>query len=66
MVSWNKNENLKFRENFRIAGPMNILDGAEIAINWKYLKHVQQRVQFSPIMSLREFQKRNLNYLENA
>ena len=45
---------------------MNILDGAEVDINLKHLKHVQQQVQFSPIMSLLEFQKYKLSYLENA
>ena len=45
---------------------MNILDGAEVDINWKHLQHVQQRVQFSPIISQCEFQKFKLNYLENV
>ena len=66
MVFWNKNANLKFRENFRIATSMNIFDGVEVEINCKHLKHVQQRVQFSPIISLGEFQKFKLNYLENG
>ena len=44
----------------------NILDGAEVDMNWKNLKHAQQRVQFSPIISLWEFQKFKFNYLENG
>ena len=45
---------------------MNILDGAEVDMNWKNLKHSQQRVQFSPIKILREFQKFKINYLQNV
>ena len=45
---------------------MNIVDGADVAISWKHLKHVQQRAQFPPILSLWEFQKFKLNYLENV
>ena len=40
---------------------MNIIDGAEVDINCKHLKHVQ----FLPIISLWEFQKFELDYLEN-
>ena len=45
--------------------PTNILDGAEVDMKWKNLKHAQQRVQFSPIIGLWEFQKFKFNYLEN-
>ena len=45
---------------------MNILDGAEIDINCRHLKQVQQSVQFSPIISLWEFQKFKLKYFENT
>ena len=65
VVTWNKNEILKFRENFRIDSSLNILDGVEVEINCKHLEHVQQRVQFSPIISIYEFQKFKLNYLKN-
>ena len=44
---------------------MDILDGAEVDINCKHVKHMQQRVQFSPIISLWEFQKFKLKYIEN-
>ena len=47
-----------------MASSMNILDGAVVDMNWKNLEHAQQRVQFSPIISLLEFQKFKLNYLE--
>ena len=38
---------------------MNIPDGGEVDINYKYLKHVQQRVQFLPILSLGNFKSIN-------
>ena len=44
---------------------MNILGGTEVHINCRHLNHVQQRVQFSPIISLREFKKIKLYYLQN-
>ena len=44
----------------------NILDGAEVDVNWKNLKHAQKSAQFSPIISLCEFQKFKFNYLENG
>ena len=44
----------------------NILDGSEGEINGKHRKHVQQRVQFSPIISEWEFQKFKLAYLEKV
>ena len=45
---------------------MNILDGADVDINCKHVKHVQQSVQFSSLISLWEFEKFRLNYLENV
>ena len=66
VVFWNKNSILKFWENVKIASSMNILHSDEVDINWKHLKHVQQRVQFFPIISVWEFQKLKLNYLENV
>ena len=44
----------------------NIFDGAEVDMIWENLKHPQQRVQFSPIISLWECQKFKFNYLENG
>ena len=52
MVFWNKNAFIKFREYFRITSSINILHGAEVDINCKHLSHVQQCVQFFPIISL--------------
>ena len=45
---------------------MNILDGAEVDMNWKNLKLAQQCVQFSPIIKLWEFQNFKLKYFENV
>ena len=50
-VFWNQNPTLKLGANARKVSTMNIIEGAEVDINCKHLKHVQQRVQFSPIIS---------------
>ena len=49
-----------------MASSLNILDAAEADINGKNLMHVQQREQFSPIISLWKFQTFKLNYLESV
>ena len=45
---------------------MNILEGAEVDLNWRNLKQAQQRAHISHIISQREFQKFRLNYLANV
>ena len=49
-----------------MASSINILNGAEVDMNWENLKHAQQCVQFSPIISLSEFKMFKLNYLKNV
>ena len=44
---------------------MNILAVVEVEIKYKYLKHGQDHVQFSPIISLGEYKKFKFKYLQN-
>ena len=57
---------MKFQEIFRIVSRNDDLDAARIRKRRRYPLRMKQHVPCFPIISLREFQKFKLNYLENG